>query len=263
MSRMKYAGQGLCQTSSGVSFHENGLSCHFQALGKMSIIRHYIDWNWRDIGNCIYPLVGGNYFSKHMDYKLTTLLVAFIPIVIVALIFTFGKGKIIDTLSNSTFIYATLLVWTLFGFFFALDNSMAWGCMGVREEALSLGYTILKVPGETSEADNIIYIDFNNIAYSGLSVLLISFGFFLRDRKGLVVLYGELLYWIFKLMIIKGGYAVGIGGSPDSDVLLFDSVALTLRLLLIQSRQTFGLTRKIYLLPVPFLIMTLKLFFWI
>jgi hypothetical protein len=92
---------------------------------------------------------------------------------------------------------------------------------------------------------------------------LISIGFFLPNRKGVVVLYVELLYWIFKLMVIKGGYAVGIGGVPDSDVLLFDSVALTLRLLLIHSKQNIGLTRKIYLLPISFLIMTLKLLLWI
>ncbi len=62
-------------------------------------------------------------------------------------------------------------------------------------------------------------------------------------------------------MVIKGGYVVGIGGVPDSDVLFFDSVALTLRLLLIDSRQNFKLTKKIYTVPISFLVMTLKVLF--
>jgi hypothetical protein len=118
---------------------------------------------------------------------------------------------------------------------------MAWGCLGGPEVALS------------SE----------NIIYSGLSVLFITIGFFSSDKMGLLILFGELIYWTIKLTTAKGGYTVGIGGTPDENILMFDSVAVTLRLLLIQTRYNFGLTRKIYLLPISFLFMTLKLLFWI
>lgn len=196
-----------------------------------------------------------------MDYKVEILLISFIPIITVGLILSFSKGKVADIFSKPTIIYTTLIFWTLYGFFFSLDNSMAWGCMGAENDILSLGYSIINLHGDTSETDKIIYIDFNNVAYSGLSILLISFGFFMTDRTGVIVLYSELLYWLFKLMIIKGGYVVGIGGSPNSEVLFFDSVALTLRLVLIHNRQNFGLSRKIYLVPVSFITMTLKIFF--
>jgi hypothetical protein len=171
---------------------------------------------------------------------LDNLIILFIPIVIVGLVGTFVKGKVVDFLSKPTAIFTTLILWTLFGFVFMLDNSMAWGCLSGLEETLSI----------------------RNITYSGLSILLITTGFFMHNKKGLAILFGELVYWTFKLMIAKGGYAVGLGGTPDENILMFDAVALTLRLLLIQSRCDFGLTRKIYLLPVSFVVMTLKLLFW-
>jgi hypothetical protein len=170
---------------------------------------------------------------------LDNLIIIFIPIVIVGLLVTFSKGKVVDFLSGPTTIYSGLIFWTLFGFVFVLDNSMAWGCASGPGEILSI----------------------ENITYSGLSVLLITIGFFSSDRKGLIILCGELAYWIIKLMTAKGGYAVGLGGGSDENILMFDSVALTLRLLLIQSRIDLGLTRKAYFLPVSFLLMTLKILF--
>jgi hypothetical protein len=96
-----------------------------------------------------------------MDYQLNRLLVTFIPIIIVGVILTFSKGKIVDTFSKATIIYATLMLWTLYGFIYFLDNTMAWGCMGAKNDALSLGYVIFN---NVEPYDNIIYIDFNNIA---------------------------------------------------------------------------------------------------
>ncbi len=167
------------------------------------------------------------------------MIIIFIPIVIIGLIVTFSKGKIADFLSKPTTIYSTLILWTLLGFVFVVDNSMAWGCVGG--------------PGQT--------LSIENITYSGLSVLFITIGFCSSDKKGLIILLGELIYWIINLMTAKGGYVVGIGGAPDENILMFDSVALTLRLLLIQSRFDSGLPSKVYLLPISFLIITLKILF--
>jgi hypothetical protein len=117
---------------------------------------------------------------------------------------------------------------------------MAWGC--------------IKGPGQIFSIEN--------TSYSGLSVLFITIGFFWTGKKGLIVLLGELIYWTIKLMTAKGGYVVGFGGTPNENILIFDSVALTLRLILIHSRVDFGLTRKVYyLLPISFLLMTLKILF--
>jgi hypothetical protein len=153
---------------------------------------------------------------------------------------TFSKGKVAEFLTKPTTIYATLILWTLLGFVFVLDNSMAWGCLSGTEQTFS----------------------FENIVYSGLSVLFITIGFFSSDQKGLLILFGELIYWIVKLMAAKGGYAIGLGGTPDEIIVMFDSVALTLRLLLIRSRINFVLTKKAYLiLPVSFVLMALKILF--
>lgn len=168
------------------------------------------------------------------------LIIIFIPIVIVGLVVTFIKGKVTEFLSKPTTIYGTLILWTLFGFVFVLDNSTAWGCLSGTEETFS----------------------FENIVYSGLSVLFITIGFISSARKGLIILFGELIFWTIKLMAPKGGYAIGLGGTPDEIIVMFDSVALILRLLLIQSRIDFVLTKKAYLLlPVSFLLMTLKILF--
>jgi hypothetical protein len=116
---------------------------------------------------------------------------------------------------------------------------MAMGCTGGPGEMLSSG----------------------NIIYSGISVVFITLGFFLSDKRGPAVLLLELAYWIIKITTIKGGYAIGFGGMPDENVLMFDSVALILRLLLIQNRMDFGPTWKACLLPLSFLFMTLKILF--
>jgi hypothetical protein len=171
---------------------------------------------------------------------LANLIIIFILIVIIGLLVTFSKGKIAQFLSKPATIYTALILWTLFGFVFVLDNSTASGCVIRAEETLS----------------------FENIAYSAVSVLLLTIGFFCSARNGLIVLIGELIYWTFKLVAIKGGYAIGLGRTPDELVVLFDAVALTLRLLLIHSRIDFVLAYKAYLLlPVAFFIMTLKILF--
>jgi hypothetical protein len=170
-------------------------------------------------------------------FNLDNLIIVFIPIVIVGLVGAFSKGKVAEFISKPTTIYIALILWTLLGFVLVLDNSMAWGCLSGTEETL-------------------------NIVYSGLSILFLTIGFFLSDRKGAIILCAELIYWTFKLMAAKGGYAVGFGSTPDEIIVIFDSVALILRLLLIHSRINFVLTRKAYLLlPISFLLMTLKILF--
>lgn len=62
-------------------------------------------------------------------------------------------------------------------------------------------------------------------------------------------------------MIIKGGYSVGFGGVPSLNVLIFDIIALTLRLILI--KQIFALKfNSFYLLIPAFIIISVKINFF-
>ena len=68
----------------------------------------------------------------------------------------------------------------------------------------------------------------------------------------------ELLFWLYKLFLIKGGYVVGFGGIPSSDVVLFDMMALFLRILLI--KQLFKIPiNALFVFIISFIIMAIKI----
>lgn len=117
--------------------------------------------------------------------------------------------------------YILIICWTIFGFFTNLDYTENWGCLIFSEQIFSV----------------------ENITYSAAAIILISFGVFIPfGIIGKVVLTCELLFWLFKLFIIKGGYAVGYGGVPSVSVLAFDTIALVLRLILL--KQAFQIKVK-------------------
>ncbi|PHQ29225.1 hypothetical protein [Leeuwenhoekiella nanhaiensis] len=137
-------------------------------------------------------------------------------------------------------LYLLLIGWTIFGFFTKLDYTLLWGCIVSYEPTFST----------------------ENIFFSGTAIGLLSFGVFIPKKQvGVLLLFAELLFWLFKLFFIKGGYVVGIGG-PSYDVLTFDFIALSLRLLLLKQ---LGLlpVRIFKVLILVFLIMLLKIFFFI
>jgi hypothetical protein len=143
-------------------------------------------------------------------------------------------------LTNSTTTYSILISWTFIGFLFNLDYTLNWGCIIFSE-------TIF-----TTE----------NIMYSGIALSLLSIGHFIPSRKiGVLVLTAELLFWIYKLFLVKGGYAVGFGGIPAIDVLAFDTIALTLRLTLIKKISKTPFRTMLVLIPV-LIIMFIKLQFF-
>ncbi len=137
-------------------------------------------------------------------------------------------------------IFGLLLSWTLFGFFTNLDYNQNWGCMSGSGPIFSK----------------------ENILYSFSSFILLSIGFLISSRKiGTVILTFELIFWLYKLAFLKGGYVVGFGGVPSIDVLAFDSVAIFLRLIII--KQVYHLPiRIIFVLILAFIIMTLKVQFF-
>lgn len=139
-------------------------------------------------------------------------------------------------IKNPTTTFWILIGWSVFGFFTNLDYTDQWGCSIVDESIFSE----------------------LNIFYSGLSLFLLLVGFLIPFRQiRYIILIGELIFWIYKLMIIKGGYSVGFGGVPSLSVLMFDMVALTLRLFLI--KQIIGFKfNSFYLLIPAFVIISVK-----
>lgn len=109
-------------------------------------------------------------------------------------------------------LYRVLFILLIVGFFTRLDNSNLYGC-------------IIGVFG---------VFELDNILYSGLSIVLVLLSYNFRNKRlGVVILIIELAYWSFKLMVIKGGYAVGIVGVPEKMVVIHDFIVLLLRLSLI------------------------------
>jgi hypothetical protein len=146
----------------------------------------------------------------------------------------------VDRLENPITTYTVLIGWTSFGFFTNLDYIQNCGCIVSAEPIFST----------------------ENIFYSGTAMVLLSLGVFIRSRTIVkVLLICELLFWLYKLTLVKGGYAVGFGGIPSIGVLAFDTIALTLRLILIKQILQVRI-KTLFLLLITFIIMTLKIQFF-
>jgi hypothetical protein len=152
----------------------------------------------------------------------------------------YSEEKWFNRLCEQRTVFGILLCWTLFGFLTNLDYNHNWGCMSASEPIFSK----------------------ENILFSFSSLIFLSLGFLMSSRKiGNVILIFELIFWLYKLAFLKGGYVVGLGGVPSIDVLAFDSVALVLRLIII--KQVYHLPiRVIFFLILAFIIMTLKVQFF-
>lgn len=133
-------------------------------------------------------------------------------------------------------IFSILIAWTILGFFTRKDFTTQWGCIAWAEPVFAI----------------------DNIAYSLTSLTLLTLGFIITNRSGsLTILRIELLFWIFKLFVLKGGYAHGYGGTPMISVLGFDAIALTLRLLLIRKTKETK-SNALYVLIPAFIIILLR-----
>jgi len=144
-----------------------------------------------------------------------------------------------ERLTNPRTTYGLLIVWTIWGFYTNLDYTLNRGCIS-SESSFTM----------------------QNSLYSGTAIALLSIGFFMTSRRiGLVILTCELLFWLYKLFLVKGGYVVGFGGLPSIDVLVFDTIALTLRLVVIKKVSQLQF-KTIFVLIISFIIMTIKLQFF-
>jgi len=104
--------------------------------------------------------------------------------------------------------FKMLLGWVIFGFLTRLDYTTAAGCLSWAEPILEP----------------------RNILFSTISFLLIIWAFKTKNINTRKIIIGaELIYWVTKLMIFKGGYNVGFGSVPDITIVFYDLIAIALR----------------------------------
>lgn len=147
--------------------------------------------------------------------------------------------KLTRHLYNVKLLLNILLIWIVIGFFLSLDYSDQWGC-------------IIQYQPFWSKL---------NILFSSISFALILIAIVVRDKKmKAIFLILELVFWIGKLMVYKGGYAVGYAAFPQTHIVCYDIVALFLRFLVIRN-VSFQL-RTFYLATLTVIIILVKIFFF-
>lgn len=171
---------------------------------------------------------------------MTLLLIILLLTATLILIKKYGYSNLFSIINQNQITFIALLVWIVFGFFTQLDYNQDWGCIG------GSGYIFSS----------------SNLFYSGIALALVNIGFFAQNKYlKVTILAMELLFWLYKLFLIKGGYAVGIVGVPSSNVVLFDMIALTLRILLIKQLLKLPIN-ALFVSIVSFIIMAIKIKFF-
>ena len=147
-----------------------------------------------------------------------------------------GKG-LYHRVNDYNLMVIILIAWIIFGFFFNLDYNDRWGCIITHQT---------------------IFNKFN-IIFSSTALI---FTFFARiSSKPLIKISMhtiELIFWIIRLLILKGGYAVGYAGSPADMIVTYDFLALFLRLIVI--RNTGIKIRSLYLSAITLIVILIKIF---
>ncbi len=168
----------------------------------------------------------------------TLLLLIILVLGIKFLIKWISKYKHFGNILNRNNLFMFLLVWIIFGFVEGLDYSERFGCI-VESEPI---------------------FEINNVLSSGISFLLILWAFLTKNHKLKKVLFiTELVYWILKLMIFKGGYVVGFGGIPDDVILFFDLISILVRLYILNKIIKFDLVKIEY---IALLLIGIKIIFF-
>ena len=139
----------------------------------------------------------------------------------------------------SSYYLPGLIIWTVIGFYFMLDNNSDFGC----------------------NINNWSVFSTQNIGYSVISLILLLIAIIIRpQRLQITFLLCEFAYWLFKMITIKGGYAVGIGGGPNFAVVYFDTIALFLRLLVLYKLLNYKFSLYFIFIPL-FVIILYRLFY--
>ena len=145
----------------------------------------------------------------------------------------FLKEKIIQQPVN----YYLLIGLLLIGFFFRLDYSNRFGCIIFEEPIFEL----------------------KNILFSTISITLVLLSFFFKKRMiKLAFISLELLFWIAKLFLFKGGYVVSIMAAADPLISFYDTATLALRFFTVISLLKININ-QIFVLICTIIVMCIKI----
>ena len=88
----------------------------------------------------------------------------------------------------------------------------------------------------------------NNLLFCGSSMLLVFMAYKSKQPIRNLLILIELVFWIVKLLVIKGEYALGFDSHPNPAILGYDFVALSLRLFVLW--RLFGLKKWSIIVPI-------------
>ena len=135
--------------------------------------------------------------------------------------------------------FLVVSLWILIGFFTRLDNNQDSGCL----------------------IHSAHFFKLDNIIFSSISLFIIILSWIVKDKLiKSILLVLELIYFISKLLIIKGGYATGIVGAPQDFVVLYDYIAILIRMLIFL--RIINLSYRFFIIEiVSIFIISIKIFY--
>lgn len=131
-----------------------------------------------------------------------------------------------------------LIFWIGIGFFLGLDYTETEGCM-ILSESIFLPKRVL---------------------FSTISLGLILASILVNRpsvKFGLCLL--ELIYWTLKLILFKGGYALGFGGDPLFSVVLYDFIGALIRLLILNKSLSIARNSLLIVIGLSYIIVSVKI----
>ena len=153
----------------------------------------------------------------------------------------FTSVNLLEFLEKDRIKYASLLTWIIVGFFFGLDYTIDSGCIPISVPIFGL----------------------KSLLFSSISCVLVLASFFIKKRSLKVVsILIELMYWVTKLLFIKGGYATGFGGDPLSTVVTYDLLAVFFRLLLLRTILADKINKPKLIIALSIIIIAVKILFF-
>ncbi len=149
-------------------------------------------------------------------------------------------GIIHNKLKEFKFTNSILLIWILLGFLTRLDFNQMWGCV------INFGKVL----------------DYKNIGFLTFSFALILTARFRKNKRTInLLLTIEFGVWLFRYIYYKGGYATGLAGRyPLEIVVLYDSIAITLRLISLKSNNRLLQFRTSWILAISIMLISIKIF---
>jgi hypothetical protein len=113
---------------------------------------------------------------------------------------------------NEKGLYILIFIWIGLGYVMNIDFTQMWGCL----------------------AFDFVDLTRHKVAIASTSIFLFATSFLIGERKmKFLIAILELINWFTLVLILKGGYAVGMGGGFTTPYVMYDFVGLLLRIWLI------------------------------